>query len=291
MLNSFELLTPKTLDEAIKMLVEHDDCKVLAGGTDVFVEMHAGKEYPCLMDIKQIEELKGISWSEQDGLCIGALTTFSEIERSEAVQKNYPALIDSAKKTGSVQVRMRATLAGNIVTASPSACNLAVSLAYNAVLRLKGPNGIREIPIAEFFTGVKTCCLYKGELLTHILMQAPQKNTGSAYVKLTRRKAMDIALIGIASRIVCDEQGICTLARIALTGSATTPIRAYEAEASMVGKVLSEEAIENAAKLAYKIAKPRKGWRRNEEYSKDMVLVMVPRSIAVACERMNKGER
>jgi len=291
MLNAFELLVPKTIDEAVKMFVEHDNCKVLAGGTDIFVEMHAGKEYPCLLDIKQIEELKGLSWSEKDGLCIGALTTFAELERSEAVKKYYPALIESATKTGSVQVRMRATLAGNIVTASPSACNLAVSLVYDAVLRLQGPKGIREIPMTEFFTGVKTCCLSKGEFLTHILLPVPQKNTGSAYLKLTRRKAMDLALIGIATRLVCDDKGICTLARISLTGSATTPIRAYEAEESLVGKVLSEESIKNAAKLAYEIAKPRKGWRRNQEYVKDMVLVMVPRCIAVACERMKKGEQ
>lgn len=291
MLNTFELLTPKTLDEAVKLLAEHDHCKVLAGGTDVFVEMHAGKIYPCLLDIKQIEELKGLSWSEKDGLCIGALTTFAEIERSEAVKQNYPALIDSATKTGSVQVRMRATLAGNVVTASPSACNIAVSLMYDAMVRLQGPSGVREIPMTEFLTGVKTCCLYKGELLTHILLPAPEKNTGSAYLKLTRRKAMDIALLGIATRVVCDDKGICTTARIALTGSATTPIRAYEAEESLIGKELTEEAIKNAAQLAYEIAKPRKGWRRNEEYSKDMVLVMTPRSMAVAMERMNKGER
>lgn len=291
MLNAFELLTPKTLDEAIQMYVDHDECKVVAGGTDVFVEMHAGKQYPCILDIKQIQELKGITWSDEDGLCIGALTTFADLERSEAVKKYYPALLESAKRTGSVQIRMRATLAGNIVTASPSACNLAVALVYDARLRLEGPDGKREIPVAEFFTGVKTCCLHQREFLTHIILPSPKSNTGSAYLKLTRRKAMDLALIGIASRVVCDDKGICTLARIALTGSATTPIRAYEAEESLVGKVLSEESITNAAKLAYEMAKPRKGWRRNVEYTKDMILVMVPRSIAAACESMKKGER
>lgn len=289
MLNSFELLTPKTLSEAIKLYSEQEQCKVLAGGTDLFVEMHAGAEYPCLMDIKQLEELKELSFSEEAGLCIGALVTYGELERFEAVKKFYPALIDSVSKTASVQIRMRGTLAGNLCTASPAGDNLAPLLAYDAVLRLQGAEGTREVPVAEFFTGVKRTALKKGELLTHIILPAPLVNTGSAYTKFTRRKAMDIGVLGCAVRVVCDDKGICTAARIGLLAVAPTPIRAYEAEKYLIGRELTEEALNMAGELAYAVAKP-KTWRSSEEYSRDMVKVIVPQTISSAFDRRKKGE-
>lgn len=289
MLNPFELLTPKTLGEAIKMYSEHTDCKVLAGGTDIFVEMHAGKEIPCLMDIKQIDELKGLNWSETGGLCIGALATFGEVERFDVVKKYYPALLDAISKTASTQIRMRGTVAGNICTASPAGDSSGVLLAYSAIVNIQGPEGKRTVPIAEFFTGYKATALKKGEIVTHIQLPAPLDNTGSASTKFTRRKAMDIGIIGSAVRLVCDKAGVCTYARIALLSAAPTPIRVYKAEDYLVGKKLTEEVINQAGELAYEAAQP-KTWRTNEEYSKDLVKVVVPQTIAAACERMKKGE-
>lgn len=289
MLNPFELLIPKTLGEAIKLYAEHPECKVLAGGTDIFVDMHAGKEIPCLLDIKQIDELKGLRWSEIDGLGIGALATYDELLRSEIVKKYYPAFIDAIAKIGSVQVRARGTVAGNICTASPAGDSAGVLLAYDAAVKLLGPEGERELPIAEFFTGYKETALKPGELVTHILIPAPLPNTGSAATKLTRRKAVDIGIVGSAARIVCDDNGVCTIARIALLASAPIPLRIYRAEDFLTGRILTEEVINQAGLLAYEKAQP-KTWRTNEEYSRDMVKVIVPQTISAACERMNKIE-
>lgn len=289
MLNPFELLTPKTLGAAIKLYAEHPECKVLAGGTDIFVDMHAGKEIPCLLDIKQIDELKGLSWSETYGLGIGALATYDELLRSEIVKKFYPAFIDAIRKIASVQVRARGTAAGNICTASPAGDSAGVLLAYNAIVKLLGPEGKRELPIAEFFTGYKETALKPGELVTHILIPAPLPNTGSAATKLTRRKAVDIGIIGSAVRIVYDDNGVCTTARIALLSSAPTPIRVYKAEDYLIGKELTEEVINQAGVLAYEAAQP-KTWRSNEEYSRDMVKVIVPKTITAACKRINNNE-
>ncbi len=289
MLNSFELLTPKTLAEAIKMYAEHPESKVLAGGTDIFVEMHAGKEIPCLLDIKQIKELRGLSWSEAKGLSIGALATFAEVERFEIVKKYYPALTDAISKTASVQVRMRGTIAGNICTASPAGDSSGVLLAYGASVRLQGLEGMRELPITEFFKGYKTTALKKDEILTHILIPAPLPNTGSASTKFTRRKAMDIGIIGSAVRIICGMEEVCTHAYIALLSAAPTPIRVKKAEDYLVGKKITEDVIKRAGELAYEIAQP-KTWRSSEEYSRDMVKVVVPQTIAAAYDRMKKGE-
>jgi CO/xanthine dehydrogenase FAD-binding subunit len=286
MLNQFELLAPKTVAEAIKMYQEHPECKVLAGGTDIFVDMHAGKEIPCLLDLKCVNELKGISWSEKEGLSFGALTTYAELERFEPVCKYYPAFIDCIRKTGSVQVRTRGTIAGNICTASPAGDSSAALLIYDAVVRIQGHEGERDVPIAEFFTGYKQTVLKDGEIVTRILIPAPAKRSGSYSVKLARRKAMDIGIICAAVCIACDDSDVCTKARIALLSAAPTPIRVYEAEKYMVGKKISEEVMKQAGALAFEAAQP-KTWRSSEEYSKDMVKVLVPQTINNALQRMN----
>lgn len=286
MLNAFELLSPKSLDEAISLYSKYD-CTILAGGTDIFVEMHAGKEIPCLMDIKQINELKGIRWSVTEGLHIGALTTFAELLRNEAVKTYYPALIDSISKTASTQIRARGTIAGNICTASPAGDSSAPLLIYDAVITLQGPEGAREVPVSEFFAGYKATVLKKGEILTQIVLPAPAFMTGSASVKFTRRKAMDIGIVGSAALVTCNKDGICTKARIAMLSVAPTPIRVYKAEDYLIGKVLTNEVMEKAGELAYEIAKP-KTWRSSEEYSRDMVKVVVPQAIQIASERIGK---
>jgi len=285
MLNKFELLTPKTVTGAIKMYREHPECKVLAGGTDIFVEMHDGKEYPCLMDIKGIDELKGISWSEEEGLCIGALTTHAEIERSEPIKKYYPVLYDCISKIASVQIRMRGTVAGNICTASPAGDSAAGLLVCGALVRVQGPEGKREIPIAEFFTGYKKTALKEGEIVTHIFLPAPKKKNGSASIRLTRRKAMDIGILCSAVSISCDDSDVCSMARISLLSAAPTPIRVYKAEDYLVGKKISKEVMKQAGVLAYEAAQP-KTWRSSEEYSRDMVKVIVPQAIEIAYARM-----
>lgn len=286
MLNAFELLTPASLDEAISLYSKYD-CTILAGGTDLLVEMHAGKEIPCLMDIKQIEELKGICWSVTEGLSIGALVTFAELERNDAVKTCYPALIDSISKTASTQIRMRGTIAGNICTASPAGDSAAPLLAYDAVVSIKGPNGVRTVPIAEFFEGYKKTVLSKGEILTRIVLPAPDFRNGSAAIKFTRRKAMDIGIIGCAAGITLDQNGVCTKARIAMLSVAPTPIRIFSAEDYLTGKALTDETIEKAGELAYETAQP-KTWRSSEEYSRDMVKVVVPQALRIAAERIGK---
>jgi len=286
MLNKFELLTPTTVAVAIKMYQEHPGCKVLAGGTDIFVDMHAGKEIPYLLDLKGIRELQGISWSETEGLSFGALTTHAELESCEPVCKYYPALIDCLSKLGSVQIRNRGTVAGNICTASPAGDSSAALLVYDAVVRVCGPEGERDIPIDKFFTGYKQTALKEGEIVTRILIPAPAKRSGSYAIKLARRKAMDIGIICTAVNITCDDSDVCTKARIALLSAAPTPIRVYEAEEYMVGKKISEEVMNQAGEIAFKIAQP-KTWRSSEEYSKEMVKVLVPQAINNAYQRMN----
>lgn len=288
MLKPFELYTPDTLDEAFGLMEKHRDATVVAGGSDLFVMMHKGEEHPCLIDIKNIKELKGLECSASLGMKMGALTKLSELERSEFVQKYYPALVDAASKMASIQVRNRGTVGGNICNASPAADTAGPLYIYDATVEIVSKSGTRKVAITDFFTGPKQTCLQPGELVAQIILPAPTPNSGSAYQKLMKRGAMEIGIMSAGVKIACDKDGKCVLARISLSAVNPTPIRATVAEEFLIGKELTAETISHTAELAYGIACPRT-WRNCEEWSKDMVMVFVPQALDHAIKRLQKG--
>lgn len=288
MLNKFELLTPTTLDEAISMVAGRDAYTYVAGGTDVFVEMHAGNEHLVLVDIKKLPELMGIEKQADGGYKLGALVTHAEILKHEGVFNMYPALIESCEKIGSVQVRNRATIGGNVCNASPAGDGIGALLVLGAVVNVRGEKGERAIPIDKFFTGVKKTALSLDEIVVSIVLPAPAKQSSSTYTKLMSRKAMEIAILGAGAYIATDADGVCIDAKFAFVSVAPTPIRLYKAEEFLIGKKLTEENIAAAKQIAYEIAKPRT-WRNIEEYVKDMAPVYFEKSLQKVIDRM-KGE-
>lgn len=289
MLPAFELLIPKTLDEAISILNEKgSDCKVVAGGTDVFVDMHGKYEpHAYVMDIKQLPELKEFSFEPGKGAVIGALTTHHFLDRSPIIRQNYPALFEGASQVGSVQIRHRGTIGGNICNAVPSGDTLGPLLALNAVAVIAGPDGQREVPLEEFFLGPKKTVLAKNELLVKILLPDPGKSR-SGYIKFTRRGAMDLALLGASASLEL-EDGVCKNVRISLTTCAPVPMRAKNAEAVLEGQIPTDELILKAGLAASEEAKPRTSWRCTEEYRRDVLKEIVPNVIHIAMERAEKG--
>lgn len=290
MLAPFDLLIPETLDEALSILAEKgQDCKIYAGGTDVFVDMHAKYEqHPYLMDIKGLSELKEFEYNPGQGVSIGALTTHHFLERSPVILRYYPALNEGASKVGSVQIRHRGTIGGNICNAVPSGDTLGPLLALNAKAVIAGVYGRREMPLEDFFLGPKKTALNSGELLVKIVLPDPGK-TSSAYIKFTRRGAMDLALLGASASIGLDEYGICNFARISLTTCAPVPMRARQAEARLIGQKLTDELIRDAGITAAQEANPRSSWRCSEEYRREVLKEIVPRVIRTASERAEKG--
>jgi CO/xanthine dehydrogenase FAD-binding subunit len=288
MLKPFDLFMPDTLKEAFDLMEKHKDAKVVAGGSDVFVLMHKGEEHPCMIDIKNIKELQGFACSASLGMKIGALTKLCELERSDFVQKYYPALADAASKMASIQVRNKGTVGGNICNASPAADTAGPLYIYDATVEIVSRSGPRIVAITDFFTGPKKTCLKPGELVAQITLPAPTPNSGSAYQKLMKRGAMEIGIMSTGVKVAVDKDGICVLARISLSAVNPTPIRATVAEEYLVGKKLTAETIGHAAELAYGIACPLT-WRNCEEWSKDMVLVFVPQALDHAIKRMQKG--
>ncbi len=291
MLNKFELYMPTHLQEALEQYAElGQHCKILAGGTDVLIEMHGGhKHYDCLMDIKNLDELKGMEFSEEEGLVIGALTTHRELEMSPLVKSRFTALYESARQVGCVQTRYRGTIGGNICNAVPSGDTLGPLLALDAALVLQSKSGMRTIAFRDFFLGAKKTVLQAGELLVKIIIPTPAPHSSSAYTKFTRRKSMDLALLGCSVVLSSRDGKRCDEVRISLTTAAPTVIRTPETEAFLKGKDLSAETILAAGAIAAAEARPRSSWRSSEEYRREVLKAIVPRTIDTALSRLQEG--
>lgn len=290
MLPEFDLLIPESLEEAISILAQKgDECKVVAGGTDVYVDMHGSFETrPVLVDIKKLNELKGFDYYPGDRLEVGALTTHHFLDRSPVIREHFAALCEGASQVGSVQIRHRGTVGGNMCNAVPSADTLGPLLVLDAIAVIAGPDGRREVPAEKFFLGPKRTVLEKGELLEKIIL--PDKGKGSAYIKFTRRNAMDLALLGASASMYIDGDGLCRDVRISLTTCAPVPMRAREAEAVLEGKAPDEENLLAAGVAASKEARPRSSWRCTEQYRRDVLKTIVPRVLRIAADRAQKGE-
>jgi len=291
MLNEFDLIIPETLDDALTQYAELGcKCKILAGGTDVLVEMHGGhRAYDLLMDIKNLRELKGVEYSPEKGLVIGALTTHRYLETLPVIKQLYTALYEGVSQVGCVQTRYRGTIGGNICNAAPSGETLGPLLALNASVIVQSIKGSREIPFSKLFPGPKRTCLEPDELLIKILVPPRAQNSSSAYTKFTRRNAMDLALLGSAVDLTSDDGKTCKNVRVSLTTAAPTVIRAAKTEEFLTGKELTEEVIKEAGLIASAESKPRSSWRSSEEYRREVLKAIVPRTISTALERVGKG--
>lgn len=196
-MHPFSYLRPATVDEAVALLEEHGaDAVLLAGGTDLVIELrNHWKEPKVVIDLKRIDELQPTIREEEGRLVITASAVMSDIVAHPTVQRHFPALAEAADVVGSVQIRNRATLAGNICNCSPAADTAPPLLVYGAQVAVAGPGGRRHIPIDDFIVGPKKTALGPAELVVAIELPIPATPTGSAYTRLTRRRGTDLASI------------------------------------------------------------------------------------------------
>ena len=198
MLPTFELYMPDSLEEACRLKAE--GAEVVAGGTDVFVNMHGGKDRAGkVVDIKNIPALQGHTFDEDCGLDLGALTTHRDIELWDVIKRRYRAMFEGCSRVGSVQIRTRGTLGGNICNGAPSADSIGPMLVHDARVVVAGPAGEREVPLYAFYLGLKKLDLRPDELLARIRIPAPPAHSSSFYSTDTRRDAMDLAPLGGAA--------------------------------------------------------------------------------------------
>ena len=287
-LPKFSYHTPSSISEALELLSVHGrDAKLLAGGTDLLLAMKKRASVPShLINLKTIPGLSGIT-ADAKGITIGALTTIAEIERSALVQETYSPLGDAACVMASPQIRTLATVGGNLASAVPSADMAPPLMVLSAQVHITGLSGERTCPVESLFAGPSTCTLGPTDILTRITIPAP-KGRG-VYLKLMRRGALDLALVGVAAYVSLDANGVCKDVRIALGAVAPTPIRAAAAESVLRSKALTEGLAAEAAKVSGAECKPITDIRATQGYRRSMVEVLTKRALLQTLDRLNKG--
>jgi carbon-monoxide dehydrogenase medium subunit len=284
-LSKFEYIRAKTTDEAINLLLElGDGAKILNGGTDIIPPMNDGLISPkYLIDIKELPDMSYLEHDEKDGLRIGALTKLRTIEFSKMVWEKNPSVAQAAKYVASSQVRAKGTMSGNICNASPSCDTAPILIAQNAKVMVRRPENTVSIPAADFFKGVKKTALEQGQLVTGIVIPPLGKNECAAYIKHSVRKAMDLAIVGVAVWLKMEGKK-CVDCRIALGAVATTPIRTPEAEKILIGTGLTDDVLGKAGVAAMNSCRPISDVRASAEYRADMVRVFTKRTVKKALE-------
>lgn len=281
----FELYQPTSAAEAIVLLTRHGTrASLLAGGTDLLVEIKENIRAPdVVIDAKHIPGLRDLSVSADGGLRFGALVTAREIETSAAVKASYRGLWQAVRELGSIQVRNRATIAGNVCRASPSADTLPPLIADGASVSILGPAGSRTVLLEDFFTGPGKTVLATDEIVTGFAVPAPAAGTGKCYIKHGRRKAMELATVGVAVTITMDGP-TCRSIRIALGAVAPTPIRTRKAEAILAGQKPDAASIAATAAAAAAESTPISNIRGSADYRRRMVDELTRRAILAAME-------
>jgi carbon-monoxide dehydrogenase medium subunit len=284
-MNRFEYCEPATFDDTFSLLRRYNGlASVLAGGTDLLVEIKEHLRRPeYIINIKKIPGMRHLHFSDACGLRFGSLVTAREIETSPVVQRMYPGLLQAVRELGSIQIRNRATVAGNVCRASPSADTLPPLIAGGAALTIRGPASERVVALEEFFTGPGQTVLRSDELVTEILVPPPPPHTGGVYIKHGRRRAMELATVGVAVSLTLDGE-ICSHVRIVLGAVAPTPVRAKAAELALVGQTLEDRLIRVAANDAMTEARPISDVRGSAEYRREMVRVLTERALKQAAE-------
>ena len=276
----FQYHCPSTVQEAAALLARlGTGASVLAGGTDLLVEIKEQlRRVDHVVNLKAIPGLDRLEWNPQRGLRIGALVRTADIEASPEVQRHHRGLWQAVCELGSLQVRHRATLAGNVCRASPSADTLPPLLADAAVVHLAGPAGQREVAAEDFFTGPGRTVRTGDEILTGFSWPVPRHGTGQAYLKHGRRRAMELATVGVAVTLVLEGERLADV-RIALGAVAPTPIRVPEAESLLRGELPSPERVAAACAQAMASARPIDDVRASAAYRRQMVGVLVRRAL------------
>jgi carbon-monoxide dehydrogenase medium subunit len=285
----FDYYAPKTLDEAIALLHElRDGARPVAGGTDIVVQMKEGRTkfpYPqMVVSLDRISELRGIDFSEANGLRLGAGTTMAEIAAHPVVRERYQALAEGANVVGSYQTMNMGTIGGNVCNAAPSADTAPPLLVFEAQAVIVGPTGRRPIPLADFFRGPGLTTLQPGELLAELRLPTPPARTSSAYQRHTPRKQMDIAVVGVGVALTITG-GTISRAQVSLGAVAPTPIRAPKTEAALEGQPASDEVFAHAAETAASEASPIEDVRGSADFRRHLVKVMTARMLSRAAER------
>lgn len=275
-----KIYEPTCLQEALDIYQNNPQLKVIAGGTDVLINLRHGKyEEVELLSLQRVKGLDEIKMLDDGTIEIGALTTFTKIFRNDLINEHIPILAEAAVSMGGPQIRNIATIGGNICNGAVSADSAPALLTLNALLVLETAMGSRTVPLTEFYAGPGKVKLQPSEILTKILITKENyTNFKGKYIKFSNRKAMDIAMIGVAVLLNTTDNRVNDL-RIALGVSAPTPTRCYEAEKVSIGLELTEDNLKTISEMTLLDAKPRDSWRGSKAYREHLIKVLTYRAL------------
>ncbi|MCK6454574.1 MAG: xanthine dehydrogenase family protein subunit M [Alphaproteobacteria bacterium] len=277
---------PTTVKGAVKLLAGKAGlARVLAGGTDLLVQMRTDRVAPDLIvDVKRIAGMRRIE-AKAGGFRIGAAVSGAELGEHKGMRKAWPGVVEAACLIGSTQVQGRATLAGNLCNASPAADSVPALIAAGAAVVVVGPRGRRTVPVEQIPVGPGRTSLKRGELVEAILLPKRPPRSGDAYLRFIPRSEMDIAVVGAGVSLTLDRQGVCSAARVALGAVAERVIRVPEAEAALIGTKVDGEALERMAASCSAACRPIDDKRGTREFRIKVAGVLARRAAAIALKR------
>lgn len=289
-MEAFTYLAPRSLSEVFSALGNGKQSLLLAGGTDVIVQLREGRRR-CdqLIDLKHIPELTSYRLAADGGLEIGAATPLAELYEDTEVRRRFPALVDAATIIGGTAIQSRASLGGNLCNASPAADSSPALIALGARLVIAGNGGNREIPVESFFAGPGRNTLQPGEILLQVKIPAPAANSGAFYHRFIPRNEMDIAVASSGVSITLDGAGVITAARVALGAVAATPLFVTAAGAALVGKSAGAEAFAAAGDAAAAAASPIDDMRGGVAQRRHLAKILTVRALEGALQRIRES--
>jgi CO/xanthine dehydrogenase FAD-binding subunit len=286
-MRSFTYQAPTSIDEAIATMVGHPKTHLMAGGTDLLVQLRRGlADADCVIDVKGIPELTAISLDPDGSLTIGAAVSCARLCENADVRRAHPGLIDAVSIIGGAAIQGRATVGGNLCNAAPSADTIPPLIVLRATCTVSGPQGARSVPVEAFCTAPGKTVLAPSEILISISVPPAQHHSGACYLRFTPRHEMDIAVVGAAAwlKLAADNATIAD-ARVALSAVAPTPLFVRAAGDSLLGRAPSEDAFALAAGLAQEAARPIGDVRGTAVQRRHLVGVLVRRALHGALGR------
>ncbi|WP_460294435.1 xanthine dehydrogenase FAD-binding subunit XdhB [Clostridium tertium] len=277
---------PKTMEEALDILDNKENIKIIAGGTDVLIKLHHGYMLGIeLLSIRNIDELKAIQLNDNEDIEIGAMSSFTDIFRNEIINENIYVLSEAAVSMGGPQVRNMATIGGNVCNGAVSADSATTLFALNAQLLLRRKNEERIVPIREFYLGPGKVSIFPDEILVKIIIRKEDyKGYKGNYIKFSNRKAMDIAMLGV-SVVGAIENNKFNDLRISLGVAAPTPVRCLKAEDFARGIEINMKNIIEISEKALLDAKPRNSWRGSKDFREHLIKELTKRGILEVIKR------
>ncbi|MDA0787244.1 MAG: xanthine dehydrogenase family protein subunit M [Proteobacteria bacterium] len=285
-----QYLAPTSLDDAISAYAAANGAgRILAGGTDLLVQMQAGMVEPGLIvDIKNIADVTGIEETADGGFVVGAAVSGAVLEKHSGFAKAWPGVLEGLNLIGSTQIQGRASLGGNLCNGSPAADSVPAMVAAGAILTVQGPNGRRAIEIEDVPTGPGKTSLKPGEIAVSFMFAPRPAGASDAYLRMIPRTEMDIAVVGCGVNLTL-ENGICTAARVSLGAVAPTVLLVEAAAKALIGSKLDDAALDAAAAACSAACKPIDDKRGTIAYRTRVAGVLLKRTAGIAAERATQS--